>query len=61
MAFLTTKQFVDKHHVSRHYLYSLIKQGNCPGYKSGNRFNINEEALLAQMSMTQKERNNMTS
>ena len=61
MTFLTTTQFINKYHVSKHYLYGLIKQGQCPGYKSGNRFNINEEALLAQMSMTESERKAMTS
>lgn len=59
--YITTTQFSKKYHVSKSYLYRLIKQGQCPGYHSGNRFYISVDTLLAQMNMTQKERNNMTS
>lgn len=59
--FLTTSQFANKYHVSRTYLYKLIKQGQCPGYYSGNRFNIAASALLEQMNKTESERNNMKS
>lgn len=59
--FLTTSEFAKKYHVSRTYIYKLIKQGQCPGYYSGNRFNIAASALLEQMKMTESERKAMTS
>lgn len=59
--FMTTSQFAKQYHVPRNYLYKLIKQGQCPGYYSGNRFNIAASALLEQMKMTESERKAMTS
>lgn len=49
--FLTIRQFQSNHSeiLSEHTLRKMCKDGNIPGFYSGNRFLINEQVFLKQL------------
>lgn len=53
--FKTIRQTAALGIISEHFLRQMVARGECPGFRSGNRFLIDVEALkrkLAEMSAT---------
>lgn len=56
--FMTIRQVAATGIISEHYLREMVARGECPGFKSGNRFLVNLRALeekLEKMSMGEEE------
>lgn len=45
MSFLTIREVAATGLVSEHYIRTLVRNGKCPGIRSGNRFLVNVEQL----------------
>ena len=54
----TIRQVAASGLISEHYLRCMVARGECPGFRSGNRFLVNVEMLkekLNEMSSCQKD------
>ena len=48
--FKTIRQTAASGLISEHYLRGLVARGECPGFRTGNRFLVNVEQLQEQLN-----------
>lgn len=48
--FKTIRQVAASGLISEHYLRGMVARGECPGFRSGNRFLINVEQLKEKLN-----------
>jgi hypothetical protein len=43
--------------ISEHYLRGMVARGECPGFRSGNRFLVNVELLKEKLNEMSRQKN----
>ena len=55
--FRTIRQVAASGLISEHYLRCMVARGECPGFRSGNRFLINVELLKEKLNEMSRDKN----